>query len=187
MSRRIVFGHYRRHALSNWAPQLRWIDLRSPRRKAVSLDQCQLASRHSLGCSTVDAVGMASVTSPLALSFNPVGSRVFAIGNTASEAERLHRGGSCTGSIGKFRARCFFPNKNLDGFGDKDLIATYEHRFDDLSRMPLAHGAGMEHHHDLDGEMRQDALPFPLLSVRPSHVFRWNCRRLVLWRGSRGG
>jgi dTDP-4-amino-4,6-dideoxygalactose transaminase len=88
------------------------------------------------------------------------------------------------GTFGAFGALSFFPSKNLGAAGDAGMILCAEDRAAESVRLLRTHGSAKRYVHERVGvNSRLDALQAVILSVKLTHLERWNRARRERARG----
>ncbi len=97
----------------------------------------------------------------------------------AAQAHGAGLGESSVGNFGKAAAFSFFPGKNLGALGDGGAVATNDPDLHEKMRLLRNHGSPCKYYHELIGfNYRMDAFTGGVLSLKLSHLERWNeCRR----------
>ncbi len=94
-----------------------------------------------------------------------------AIGATGPDGQRVGTGTTAA-------ALSFFPTKNLGGLGDGGAVLTQDDAFAATIRRLRVHGADRKNHHvDVGGNFRLDALQAALLRVKLPQLSTWTAAR----------
>jgi dTDP-4-amino-4,6-dideoxygalactose transaminase len=86
--------------------------------------------------------------------------------------------GTMAGALSDAAAFSFFPSKNLGAAGDGGILTTDDAELAARARKLANHGTAKKYFHDALGHnSRLDALQAAILSVKLSHLDRWNAQR----------
>jgi len=93
----------------------------------------------------------------------------------AAQAVGARCAGRMAGTFGAVGALSFFPSKNLGAAGDAGMVLSSDDELANRLRMLRTHGSVRRYFHERVGiNSRLDALQAALLSVKLSHLERWN-------------
>ena len=82
------------------------------------------------------------------------------------------------GSMGHAAAFSFYPGKNLGACGEAGAVITNDARLADAVKILRDHGQARKYHHGVEGyNGRLDAIQAGFLSVKLTHLARWNTER----------
>jgi len=96
----------------------------------------------------------------------------------AAQAHGARFLGRSAGSFGRAAAFSFYPGKNLGAYGDGGAIVTSSDELAHDVRMLRNHGRVDKYLHEVEGiNSRLDALQAAILSVKLTHLDRWNHQR----------
>jgi len=96
----------------------------------------------------------------------------------ACQAHGAEYKGRRAGSIGDAGCFSFYPGKNLGAYGEAGAIVTNDAELDKKIRMLRDHGQAKKYYHEMVGwNARMDGLQGAILSVKLSHLERWNEER----------
>lgn len=85
------------------------------------------------------------------------------------------------GTIGLAAAFSFYPGKNLGACGEGGAITTNEEALAKRTKMIRDHGQAKKYYHDVEGyNGRLDSIQAGWLTVKLSHLGRWNASRRAL-------
>jgi dTDP-4-amino-4,6-dideoxygalactose transaminase len=96
----------------------------------------------------------------------------------AAQSVGATQDGAKCGGLGHIGCFSFYPTKNLGGFGDGGLITTNDDGLASKLRILRDHGQNPRYHyHLIGGNFRLDAIQGAVLSVKLTHLDRWNKSR----------
>jgi dTDP-4-amino-4,6-dideoxygalactose transaminase len=96
----------------------------------------------------------------------------------AAQAHGARRDGCMAGTVAEIGCFSFYPGKNLGAFGDAGAAVTNDPRLAERMRLLRDHGRRGRHNHEIVGfNSRMDPVHAAVLTVKLSHLDRWNERR----------
>jgi dTDP-4-amino-4,6-dideoxygalactose transaminase len=98
-----------------------------------------------------------------------------------AQAHFTQEGGQYVGTWGEAAAFSFYPTKNLGAYGDAGCIVTRHEALAERMRRLANHGARLKDDHLFEGfNSRLDTLQAAILSLKLTHLHRWNTRRIAI-------
>jgi dTDP-4-amino-4,6-dideoxygalactose transaminase len=95
-----------------------------------------------------------------------------------AQAHGASIGGRTVGSSGRLTCYSFYPGKNLGAYGDGGAVTTNDADLMKRLRILRDHGSPAKYEHSVVGlNSRLDSLQAAVLSVKLTHLHRWNAAR----------
>lgn len=98
-----------------------------------------------------------------------------------AQAQGATQNNKITGSFGHINATSFYPGKNLGAYGDAGAITTNSQELNHQAKTIRNYGSNKKYYNEVLGmNSRLDELQAGLLSIKLTHLTKWNAERNVI-------